>query len=203
MVDALERLMHSITKLRTNTRNNLEFSATRDLGCNHQIKLRPAEVLLGVAIDHKIASMLLTRRSSNLKYHPAEIAFPGGKCEAYDKKIGDAALRETHEEIGLSPQKVTIMTRLPTHDTITNFRITPILARIENFTPQLSQEVTEIFYIPLSYLFDLTKYRIEQRIFKGQLRRYYVIAYGSYYIWGATARILHKLALLEKNADYS
>jgi len=34
------------------------------------------------------------------------------------------------------------------------------------------------------------KARIEGRIWGGKKRRYYVIPYGPFYIWGATARMI-------------
>jgi len=52
----------------------------------------------------------------------------------------------------------------------------------------------EAFTVPLAHLLDLSRYRVEQRLWRGGWRRYYVVPYGPYYIWGATARILHGLA---------
>ena len=52
----------------------------------------------------------------------------------------------------------------------------------------------EVFVAPLTHVLDLQKYRIEQRMWKGELRRFYTVPLGPYYIWGATARILRALA---------
>jgi hypothetical protein len=54
--------------------------------------------------------------------------------------------------------------------------------------------VAEVFRVPLSLVMDATRYRIERRRWRGVWRRYYVVPYGPYYIWGATARILKSLA---------
>jgi len=154
--------------------------------------LRAAGVLVGV-LDGRV---ILTKRSSRLKHHPGQIAFPGGKVDPGDTGPEAAALRETQEEIGLSPLQVQVLGHLPLHETITGFAVTPVLAHVTGpFTP-ISEpgEVDEVFTVPLSYLADPSSYRIEGRVWRGEWRRYYAVPYGPYYIWGATARILRGLA---------
>lgn len=55
-------------------------------------------------------------------------------------------------------------------------------------------EVEEVFIVPLRHVLTLDNYRIESRYWCGQKRFYYVVPYGPYYIWGATACILHAMA---------
>jgi hypothetical protein len=50
--------------------------------------------------------------------------------------------------------------------------------------------VAEAFRVPLSHVLEASNYVIESRLWRGQRRYYYVVPYGPYYIWGATARIL-------------
>ena len=154
--------------------------------------LRPAGVLVGV-LDGRV---ILTKRSSHLKHHPGQIAFPGGKVDPTDTGPEAAALREAQEEIGLDPGQVQVLGHLPQHETITGFAVTPVLAHITGpFTPlPEAGEVDEVFTVPLSYLADPANYRIEGRVWRGDWRRYYAVPYGPYYIWGATARILRGLA---------
>lgn len=158
--------------------------------------LRPAAVLIGVASGPAGPQIFLTKRSSRLKHHPGQIAFPGGRADEDDASPEATAIREAEEEIGLPPGSVDPIGCLPVHETVTGFSITPVLARITgSFDPSPEPgEVDEIFTVPLAHLMDPASYRVERRRWLGQWRRYYSVPFGPYYIWGATARILRGLA---------
>ncbi|ROU03097.1 CoA pyrophosphatase [Histidinibacterium lentulum] len=155
--------------------------------------LRPAAVLIAVTPD---ARVILTKRSSRLKHHPGQIAFPGGKRDECDADLGACALREAEEEIGLPRDRVDMLGSLPPHETVTSFLVTPHVALIEpGFTPvPEAGEVDEVFDVPLSHVADPASFRIEGRRWRGRRRRYYAVPWGPYYIWGATARMLRALA---------
>jgi len=140
--------------------------------------------------------VILTKRSSALKHHPGQIAFPGGKVDPNDKSIEDAALREADEEIGLDPKLVEILGPLPSHETVTSFTVTPFLGIVnQDFDPKPEPgEVAEVFDVPLTHVMKTANYSIQSRRWRGQPRYYYVVPFGPYYIWGATARILRGLA---------
>lgn len=154
--------------------------------------LRPAAVLL--AID--AGRIWLTKRATGLKHHPGQIALPGGKIDPTDATPAACALREAREEIGLMPAQLDVLGALPTHETGTGFRITPILAEVTApFTPRPEPgEVEEVFSVPLSHVLDRRNYLLQERLWAGKMRRYYTVPYGPYYIWGATAHILRGLA---------
>ena len=158
--------------------------------------LRPAGVLVAVWHREGLAHLVLTKRASHLKHHPGQISFPGGKVEMTDAGPEAAALREAQEEIGLDKANVLVLGALPPHETVTGFQVTPVLAQIKaDFTPIADPaEVEEVFTVPLSHVLDPTRYVVEGRYWRGQFRRYYAVPWGPYYIWGATARILHGLA---------
>ncbi|WP_135450575.1 CoA pyrophosphatase [Tabrizicola caldifontis] len=158
--------------------------------------LRPAAVLVPIWLKPEGAGVILTKRSSRLKHHPGQIAFPGGKVDASDDGPQAAALRETHEEIGLDPTRVEILGSLPVHETVTGFAVTPFVGLIHGtFDPVPEDgEVDEIFTVPLDHVLTPARYAIERRRWMGVWRRYYAVPYGPYYIWGATARILRGLA---------
>lgn len=158
--------------------------------------LRDAAVLIGVHRSFGSDSILLTKRSSALVHHPGQVAFPGGKRDAADESLEDTALREAEEEIGLARHHVEVMGRLPCHETVTGFRVTPVVGWVEG-KPDLRvdpSEVAEVFSAPVSHVLDPDNFSVEGRIWRGARRKYYTNPYGPYYIWGATARILRALA---------
>jgi 8-oxo-dGTP pyrophosphatase MutT (NUDIX family) len=154
--------------------------------------LRPAAVLIGVLGD----TVILTKRASHLKHHPGQIALPGGKIDAGDAGAEAAALREAREEVGLDPGNVEVLDALPVHETVTGYTVTPVLARVRaefRAVPEAG-EVSDVFRVPLDFLMDARNYRVEGRRWRGMRRNYFVVPFGPYYIWGATARILKSLA---------
>jgi 8-oxo-dGTP pyrophosphatase MutT (NUDIX family) len=158
------------------------------------VKLTPAAVLIGIRAETE--TVILTKRSARLKHHPGQIAFPGGKQDATDSTIVDAALREAQEEIGLPPAIVEVLGTLPKHQTVTGYNVTPVVGLISGHYEQIAEmgEVSEIFEIPLSHLMTPEMYRVEGRRWQGRKRHYYTVPFGPYYVWGATARILRAMA---------
>lgn len=158
--------------------------------------LRPAGVLVPLIPRNGHLNVILTKRSSALKHHPGQIAFPGGKVDPTDKNVTDTALREAQEEIGLPPESVEILGALPNHETVTGFNMTPTIGLIHKpfqANPELG-EVAEVFEVPLAHVLNPDSFQIEGRRWRGRRRHYFTVPFGPYYIWGATARILKGLA---------
>ena len=78
-----------------------DFDLNPDFKLPEGRKLRAAGVLVPVTLTGAEPRLILTKRSSALKHHPGQIAFPGGKQEEDDADATAAALREAQEEIGL------------------------------------------------------------------------------------------------------
>ncbi len=170
------------------------------------VKKRPAAVLVPIVQRVDGLHLILTKRSATLKYHPGQIAFPGGKVEASDASPKAAALREAEEEIGLASDGVRIFGELPSHETVTQFDVYPFLGQVPADSKWRidAGEVAEVFEVPLSHVIQSDNFVVHDRLWQGRVRRYYAVPVGPYYIWGATARILRQLASIvdTSNADF-
>jgi len=177
-------------------RASSDFDLNPDVAQTKGQVLRPAAVLIAIEASTTEPRVILTQRASTLRHHAGQIAFPGGKRDKTDANLEETALREADEEIGLPPENVEILGRLPVHETVTGFVVTPILGLVrDTFVPEVDQnEVAEVFSTPLHHVTDITRFSVQGRRWRGQQRRYYTVPFGPYYIWGATARILRALA---------
>jgi 8-oxo-dGTP pyrophosphatase MutT (NUDIX family) len=156
--------------------------------------LHPAAVLLPIVNRPGGLTVLLTLRSSDLRAHSGQVAFPGGKIDAGETPR-EAALREAREEIGLDARFVEPLGWLDPYFTGTGFRIAPLVALVEpSFALKVNRlEVDEVFETPFAFLMDPANHRLEDREWQGRRRQYYAMPYNGRYIWGATAGILRNL----------
>ena len=156
-----------------------------------------AAVLLAIVWQQGEPSVLLTRRTAHLRSHGGQISLPGGKLEPQDADAASAALREAEEEVGLSPALVQLAGVMPPYITITGYEVTPVLGLLaQPFQPvPAPDEVDEVFFVPLAHLMDVAAYQRHAVQRDGFSGHYYAISYGEYFIWGATAAMLRRLAL--------
>ena len=158
----------------------------------------PAAVLVPLVERDAGLTVLLTQRAATLKDHAGQISFPGGRIEPDDVDAWRAALREAHEEIGLSEHYVEFAGYLPDHWVGTGFRVTPVVGFVSpGYELQIAaDEVHDVFEVPLDFLFDAANHKIRKRVLGGVTLEAYDIPYGDRNIWGATAGMLLTLRRL-------
>jgi 8-oxo-dGTP pyrophosphatase MutT (NUDIX family) len=154
-----------------------------------------AAVLLPLVMRDEL-TLLLTQRTAHLSTHSGQIALPGGKLDATDADAVAAALRETHEEIGLPSAHVEVLGTLPIYVTGSAFIITPVVGLVRpGFTLEPNPyEVDAVFEVPLSFLMDPANHRRHAFEWDGVVREWYSMPYQDgveeRFIWGATAGML-------------
>lgn len=157
-------------------------------------KSKAAAVLVLLREHQGELQLLLTKRSSELRHHPGQISFPGGKIEAHEQSQ-QAAIRETQEETGITPEQLHLIGQLPSYATGTGFLIHPWLALLtQEVTLKLqTSEVESAFWLPLSFVLDPQNTHSEYFAMHGQSHLVHFMPYGPHLIWGATAAILYSL----------
>jgi 8-oxo-dGTP pyrophosphatase MutT (NUDIX family) len=156
---------------------------------------RHAGVLVPLFTDAAEAlHAVFTRRRHDLRSHPGEISFPGGRRDEGDADLCATALREAHEEIGLPPAAVRLVGALqPTPTFVTNYAIYPFVGLIEAgfaWAPA-DAEVAEVLELPLDAV--RAGYARRRLVRRGMPFRTDTYLVGDDLIWGATARIVADL----------
>jgi 8-oxo-dGTP pyrophosphatase MutT (NUDIX family) len=146
--------------------------------------------------------LLFTQRTHTVRDHQGQISFPGGVQDREDQDLLSTALRETEEEIGLTPRVVEVLGALNPVATVTGYWITPFVGLIPypyEFRPN-PLEVRRLLMQPVKEFLPPERWRTGDYHYKGRVVRVCCWHLGSTTIWGATARIvLNLLARLGEN----
>lgn len=168
--------------------------------------------------------VLFEVRSFKMRKQPGDISFPGGKIDPTDATPLEAALRETHEELGVKPQHISIIGKLSPYVASPSFVVYPFVGIInhDDVIPSYNkQEVEEVFTIPIKWLLSYEPYKHDvaiepipspnfpyEKIFNGKKYQWRARAieewfydYKQYTIWGLTARILKYFIQLMKKVN--
>lgn len=162
-------------------------------------KPRSAAVLIPFVWEPDGWHILFIRRTQvDGDMHSGQVAFPGGAADPKDNSPIDTAIREAHEEIGVSQHQVSILGTLGQMRTISNYIITPVIGVLDwpvTLVPAPS-EVSRIFTIPLAWLADpanrITTHR-KLPVWGQSVPVIYYQEYGGEILWGASARIMMEL----------
>ncbi|MEK9516995.1 MAG: CoA pyrophosphatase [Flavobacteriaceae bacterium] len=167
---------------------------------NTSIKLKKAAVLLLLYpnAEGKV-SFVLTRRKVYKGVHSGQISFPGGKPEPSDDDLWATALRETHEEVGVSSDQVKYL-RLLTELYVppSDFLIIPFVGYSEEtcvFKPDPT-EVDAILEIPLQGLISKKPMMKKQDTSSCGSVKVPTYVFDHHQVWGATAMILSEFQML-------
>jgi 8-oxo-dGTP pyrophosphatase MutT (NUDIX family) len=162
-------------------------------------KIKESAVLILLFKRNDELYLCLTLRNQNLKHHPGQISFPGGKIDKDEHDYTETALRELHEETGVDRTTVLICGKLSNlYIPVSNFLIHPIVGYLDHepLFEKNHDEVAEIIIIPFKEFF-----RIENRTVStvvtplGKIEAPGYSIYG-HFIWGATAMIISKFTEL-------
>jgi 8-oxo-dGTP pyrophosphatase MutT (NUDIX family) len=153
-----------------------------------------AGVLVALYAKEGRLHAVFTKRREDLRRHPGEISFPGGRYEESDADLLVTALREAEEEIGLPATEVQVLGALqPTPTIATGYAVYPFVGVIEpgrawTLSPR---EVAHVLELSLEDL--RAGYGRRRLLRRGLPIRTDSYVVGDELIWGATARILADL----------
>ncbi len=151
--------------------------------------LKPAAVLIPIVERENGLQVIFTKRTEKLRSHSGQVSFPGGKIDDSDLDGKAAALRETHEEIGVDASAIDVLGQFPNYHSGSGYVITPVVGLIESsvrFTAN-EDEVETIFEVPLVFLMNPENHEIHSREFDKINWQYYQMIWGEHRIWGVTA----------------
>jgi 8-oxo-dGTP pyrophosphatase MutT (NUDIX family) len=137
---------------------------------------------------------VFTERRADLRRHPGEISFPGGRQDEPAEDLRETALREAEEEIGLGRERVELVGALPPVGTfVTGYRVHPFVGLVAEGPAWRPQE-TEVARVLELSLADLVRGHAMRRLVrKGVPIRTPTYTVDGHLVWGATARIVRSL----------
>jgi 8-oxo-dGTP pyrophosphatase MutT (NUDIX family) len=152
---------------------------------------KPAAVLVPVQERHDGDYLVLTKRADGLPTHKGQIAFPGGSVDPTDADAVEAALRESHEEVGIPPECVRILGQLDQVTAGDGIVVTPVVAVIPvhcEFHIDLA-ETAAVASVPIKALIEPGNFIMGDDLSPGGHPSYHFYVNG-WDVWGVTARII-------------
>ena len=178
----------SHVKMSPQGRNNPDFKIPDNA--------RESAVLILLHKENEDTHCTLIQRPTYEGTHSGQIAFPGGKREE-GEVLKTTALRETYEEIGVSPELINVFGKLSDiYIPPSNFIVSPFVGEID-FKPIYVPddfEVDEVFSFALTELLneDIMKSK-RLKMANGMFLKINYFDINNKVVWGATAAILQEL----------
>jgi 8-oxo-dGTP pyrophosphatase MutT (NUDIX family) len=152
---------------------------------------KPAAVLIPIQEGEDGDYLVLTKRADHLNHHSGQIAFPGGRVDDSDADELDAALRESHEEIGIHPRDVRILGKLDQINAAYGYGVTPFVGVIPaHYEFRLNPaETAAVSSLPITALLEPANFVVNDYLSaRGQPSYHFYV--NGWDVWGVTARIL-------------
>lgn len=182
-------------------RDMLPFRLTASEALKKPVDYRLSAVLLLLYFQNNVPHFILTERQAYGGNHSGQISLPGGKVEQYDRDTGETALRETQEEIGVSPSEIELIGRLTeVYIPVSNFLIHPYIGFISQI-PRIAadeREVKTVLHCSVSELRDQqnrieTKFQTSTGVWMKNIPAFQL---QEKIVWGATAIILNEFKFI-------
>jgi len=151
-----------------------------------------AGILVPITDNQRDPEMIFTLRSSNLKTHRGQVAYPGGKRDPEDASLIATALRETHEEIGLPPDQVKVIAPLSQVMSLHRILVTPYVGVVPGDHPlePNPHEIESVFRVPISWFLEDRRERTDTLSFLNSTLYVPCYRWERYQIWGLSAVVL-------------
>lgn len=152
--------------------------------------------------ERQVTKLILILRNTYKGVHSAQVGFPGGKVDAFDKNLKHTALRETYEEIGVPIESIKVikpMTEL--YIPPSNFTVYPFFG-VTHQTPlfvKQDDEVEDLIEVLITdFLDDFSMTAV--KVMTSMQTEILVPAFefNGHIVWGATAMMLSELKDLLK-----